>query len=221
MVIDKFFHMMNRKIISFAILLNVVFCLNAQENDFSKWNIKVGYSRINNHCFQYGGNIGELTLEGNHRINRLLELGLYTGFSTSMSKFEFPDGGGFQLSYNIPVLLYGINSNIHLSSLFFEDNFRLGLRIILRPGGFFMFTRDEGFEPARGHYLSLRTGVGVDFRLFRKTGIFAEYSYGFGDGKYRAVKSYKVPGARRQFFIRDVAYKNHIGSFRFGIKIHF
>ena len=210
---------MNKKMISLIILFPFAFCLNAQENGFNKWNVTIGFSRINNHCFEYGGNIGELTVEGNRRINRLLELGLYTGFSTSKTKFQFRPGD-FQIS-STPVLLYGINSNIHLSSLFFEDNFRLGLRIILRPGGFFMFTREEGYEPAKGHYLSLRTGVGVDFRLFRKTGIFAEYSYGFGDGKYRAVKSYKVSGARRQFFIRDVAYKNHIGSFRFGIKIHF
>jgi hypothetical protein len=73
-----------------------------------------------------------------------------------------------------------------------------------------MFSK-KGYEP-RGHHFTFRTGLGIDYRLFRKMGVFGEYVYGFGDGKYRAIKS-------GRFIDTEVAYQKHIGSFRFGINI--
>ena len=73
------------RLVSFLFLLQVSLVLNAQENEYHSWSMKLGYSRINNYEFSRG-NIGELTVEGNYRINKLFETGLYTGFSLSKSK---------------------------------------------------------------------------------------------------------------------------------------
>jgi len=201
-----------KSIVFFIFLFPVFFSVNAQEKTNYPWNLKIGYSRINNYSF---GNIGELSIEGNYKANKWIETGLYAGYTTSLAEhLYYSDDGhitgfGYETS---PVLSYGINSCFYLSSLFFEDNFRLGLRIIMKPGGFYMFSQ-EGFEP-RGHHFTFRTGLGIDYRIFRKMGLFGEYVYGFGDGTYRAMKGDR--GMRT-----EVAYQKHIGSFRFGIHLHF
>jgi len=196
--------------IALFILFPAFFSANAQEKTSDNWNVKIGYSRINNYSFT-SGNIGEFTVEGNYKLNKWLETGLYTGYSTGISEGEeiINNGrkiGGIETS---PVLSYGINSNFYLSSLLFSENFRLGFRVILRPGGFIIFSKKD-YDPS-GHYLTFRPGVGIDFRLFRKMGIFGEYVYGFGDGIYRADWYYSR---------RMRGEQKHIGSFRFGISIH-
>ena len=203
---------MFKKCLLWGILFLPAFCsINAQEKTTNIWNIKFGYSRINhNYNLQYG-NVGEITVEGNYRIYKLLETGLYAGYSNTKSEQHDFSGGGVIIGTSRTtshVLSYGVNSYFHLSSLFFKDNSRLGIRIIAKPGGFFIFAK-EGYNP-RGHYFTFRPGLGIDYRLFRKMAVFGEYVYGFGDGKYRAF----------EFENEGVAgYKNHIGSFRFGINI--
>ena len=196
--------------ISFIIFFLFSSSINAQEKTDNSWNIKLGYSRINNRSL-FSGNFGEFSMESNYRLNKLLETGLYAGYTTCGSgKKDFSDDGthiGME-GNSAPVLSYGINSYINFSSLFFPDNFRLGFRVIVKPGGFIIFSQ-EGFEP-KGHYFTFRPGLGIDYRLFKKMGIFCEYVYGFGDGKYRAIDG-----------IGDFLIPNqkHIGSFRFGINI--
>ena len=191
----------------------------AQEKSSNPWMLTIGYSRINNHSFTRDGNLGELSIGGNRLINKLFDVGMYAGYSSSKSQEVEPiydEGGSIVGSATSfapsQVLLYGISSNFYLSSLFFKDDFDLGLRIIMKPGGFYMFS-DDAHIPKRGHYFSFRVGAGIDYKLFRKMGVFGEYSYGFGDGKYRAIKG-------GQFIDTEVGYKNHIGSFSFGIKIY-
>ena len=212
MIIDKLFYVMNKKMILLIILFPFAFCLNAQEDDFSKWNIKVGYSRINS-SKRFFENIGELSVEGNYRINRLYETGLYAGFSTTQSKKILEpgvEGVSSDLIFSLPseVLSYGVNAYFHLSSLFLKENSRLGIRLIAKPGGFFVFARED-YKPS-GNYLTFRAGLGVDFRLFRRIGIFAECVYGFGDGVYRAFDAWG-----------HLDYRKHIGSFRFGMNFPF
>ena len=190
-----------------VIVLFSHFNINAQEKANSQWNLRFGYSRINHQWC----NLGEFTVEGNYRVNKLIEAGVYAGYSETMQKKVLYDEYGFingTRYIDASVLSYGINSYFHLSSLFLKDNSRLGIRVIARPGCFFVFA-DEGATP-QGHYFTFRPGLGIDFRPFRKMGIFGEYVYGFGDGTYRACKDDNGWGTDN---------KKHIGSFRFGINI--
>jgi len=210
-IIKQDMMVMTKYSLSGIIFFLLTLSINAQEKTDNLWNIKLCYSRINkNYTLQYG-NIGEITSEGNYRINRLFETGLYAGYSNTKSEQDFSDCGVTGTSRTSShVLSYGVNSYFHLSSLFFKDNSRLGIRIIAKPGGFFIFAK-EGYNP-KGHCFTFRPGLGIDYRLFRKMAVFGEYVYGFGDGKYRAF----------EFENEGVAgYKNHIGSFRFGINIPF
>lgn len=192
--------------ITLIILFIILFDVNAQTQASNGiWNAKMGYSRINNWPFR-NGNIGEFSLESNYRVNKWFEAGLYTGFSLSKSKKESYNETDYKTTH---VLSYGINTNFYLSSLFLKDNTRLGIRVILRPGGFFIFS-DEGFEPG-GHYFSFRPGLGIDYRITKKIGVFGEYIYGFGDGNYRAI----------DMKADLMGYKENIGSFRFGASFRF
>ena len=198
---------MTKYSLSGIIFFLLTLSINAQEKIGNSWNIKLGYSRINNYSLAFG-NIGEFSVESNYRISKLFETGLYAGYSKCHpSKREYLGGGiSGEAVQNSHVLSYGVNSYFHLSSLFFKDNSRLGIRVIAKPGGIVIFAK-EGYTP-RGHYFSFRPGLGIDYRLFRKMGIFGEYVYGFGDGIYRS-NDVEIPQV----------FKKHIGSFRFGINI--
>ena len=191
-----------------VIVLFSHFNINAQEKANSQWNLRFGYSRIDKHRYEHRYNLGEFTVEGNYRVNKLIEAGVYAGYTKIFPAKEYTietktESYLVQSDILSSVLSYGINSHFHLSSLFLKENSRLGIRVIARPGCFFVFA-DEGANP-QGHYFTFRPGLGIDFRLFRKMGFFGEYVYGFGDGIYRAYE--------------EAGSKNHIGSFRFGINI--
>ncbi|MDR1171745.1 MAG: hypothetical protein LBL24_04750 [Bacteroidales bacterium] len=192
--------------ITFIIPFFIPFGVNAQtQSNKDIWNVRAGYSRINNWRFR-SGNIGEFSIESNHRANKWFEAGLYTGFSLSKSKKESYNETDYKTTQ---VLSYGINTHFYLSSLFLKDNSRLGFRIIMRPGGFIIFA-DNGFVPG-GHYFSFRPGLGMDYQITKKVGVFGEYIYGFGDGNYRAIDKGED----------STGYKENTGSFRFGISFRF
>jgi hypothetical protein len=192
-----------------GILFSVFYASNAQEKNERKWNLAIGYSWINN-CTLSDFNIGELSIEGNYKINKWIETGVYAGYSICMSERETRiSDTEYSGSYRISqVVSYGGNFYLHLLPLVFEKDTRLGVRVIMKPGDAVIITKEKGAKP-RGHHFTFRAGVGMDYRLFRKMGIFGEYVYGFGDGVYRARGKYGDP----------VEGEKHIGSFRFGIQV--
>jgi len=208
---------LNTSFIVIIFLFPAFFSANTQEKHSDNWNVKIGYSRINNYSFT-NGNIGEVSVDGNYKLNKWLETGLYAGYSKCGSELEEYWGTVFGTNFqSAHVLSYGVNSYLHLSPLFFSDDFRLGFRIIIKPGGIIVFS-SEGHEP-NGHYFTFRPGVGIDYRMFRKIGLFGEYVYGFGDGVYRARdKDGLMPG--RDMFGNKPENPKDIGSFRFGISIN-
>jgi len=175
--------------------------LNAQEEVKNRWNMKIGYSRIDN-CQFSDGNIGDLTVECNYRISKFFETGFYTGYSLCRQKRISPDDGIF--STNANVLSYGINSYFLLSTLFLKDGSMLGIRVIAKPGGLYVYSHED-CKP-HGFNFTFRTGLGIDLRILRKTGLFGEYVYGFGDGIYRD-----------NWEKWEITDRKHIGSFRFGL----
>jgi hypothetical protein len=162
------FEFFKSKIFTLLVTFIILFPAIAQEKANNSWNLKIGYSRINNYSLQLG-NIGEFSVEGNYRVNKWLETGLYTGFTTCQVWEDYFNTDGILIGRggtNAFVLSYGVNAYFNLSSLFFGENFRLGIRAIMKPGGIIVFTND-GYEP-KGHYFTFRPGVGNDYRIFKK-----------------------------------------------------
>jgi hypothetical protein len=196
--------------LSLFFLFSILYSSYAQEEVNRKWNLAIGYSMINNFTM-FNGNLGELTIEGNRKLNKWIETGVYAGYSTCRSEKKIIEngevtGGSHTTSQ---VVSWGIHAYWRLSSLFLEENSRLVIRMITKPGGIIIIPKEAGAEPS-GFHVTFRAGAGIDYRLFRKMGIFGEYTYGFGDGIYRA---------RDEFgFLLNTPQK-HIGSFRFGINI--
>jgi hypothetical protein len=75
-----------------AVFLFSFFGTNATAQDErGVWSIKFGYSRINNCPFRYGN--GEISAEGNYRMNRLAEAGIYAGYTKCWSERKIFSNG--------------------------------------------------------------------------------------------------------------------------------
>lgn len=192
------------------LLLSVIILhgISAQEKpdmDHCKWNLKIGYSRINNWSMS-SGNIGEFTFETNYRLKKYLDVGVYAGWALTKTEMREENFGSFE---NDDVLSYGINTYLRLIPLITGKESRFGVSLIIKPGGYYIFA-EKNYHP-QGHHFTFRPGIGIDYRIFRKAGVFAEYLYGLGDGKYRVIKGWPDD---------ELGYKNHIGSFRFGVAFY-
>lgn len=188
-----------------VIYLSGIFAQEKSDMDTRNRSLKFGYSRISNWTLE-DGNFGEFTVEVNCGLKKYLDIGVYAGWSLTETEMKEDNETSFN---NTSVVSYGVNSYFYLMPLITGKRFRLDVSLILKPGGFFVLSKTN-YSP-KGHYFTFRPGIGVNYRIFRGTSIFAEYLYGLGDGKYRAIKGWPD---------NEIGYKNHIGSFRFGVAFY-
>jgi hypothetical protein len=191
---------------AFVMLLcaGLCFASSGQEKPV-RYSIRLGYSRLNNIAgwkFQQG-NIGELKIEGNGNINKFLDAGVYAGFSNTHMR-RAADGDTFIGYKNYGVYLYGVNAGFHILPLFIPPS-RLDVYIAGKLGGYHVGTVNRSG-------ITANLGMGVSYIMHERFGVFAEYGFGFGEGKYRDVNYMDK---------LDTRTRRHIPSARFGISYRF
>lgn len=195
-------------------MLFAALCLAAHgQEKTDRYAVGLGYSRVYVPDFGFHrGNLGELKIEGNYAVNNFLGGGVYMGYTVSKQHT------GWRVSENIivtdghencGVFLYGVNVNFHLLPLFVPAS-RFDVYLTAKLGGYHI-------AEVKKNGITANFGMGVSYRLFRHAGLFAEYGYGIGEGKYRDFKYEYYP----ELNLVDTDVRRHISSFRFGVLFRF
>ena len=167
--------------ILFLIIIHCVIFVHAQ-NPYLKgrWNGKLGYysypKRDNNGSSSI---TPTLRLEANYGFTKYIEAGAYFGFSRPESMiFTYTDSTTTGVGNFTFMPFYGVNVNFHILPLFMDKNdFRFDLYIAAKFGGHFCSVPAGNF-PSHGNMAEYGLGLGFSFYIFKRLGIFAEYSYG-------------------------------------------
>ena len=165
----------------------------------NRWNIKLAYAhyQTNISISETGAIIGHETtgnyqVEANYGILNFLETGVYLGYSSwSIDKSFYTYGG---------------NINMHILPFFIQaEAFRFDAYLTGKVGGNVSERAYGTYNPYTSEYTNTGSynytkreygmGLGAAFYLFKRLGVFAEYSLGeyfFDDNKkFRAGLSFK------------------------------
>lgn len=164
---------------------------NAQEKYSIKdrWNIKTNY------CFY--PNLGMkapwesdrtnvFQAEANYGVLNFMEVGLYSGYAQVNSHSMYPINDKeafFSEKSNTPVLLYGVNTNVHLFPFFVKsEKFRIDFYLSGKLGGYYIYSnKDADYTiPERGYNIDYGIYSGLSIYLGEHWGVNGEY----GLGKY-------------------------------------
>ena len=160
-----------------------------------KLNFKLGYSykAMDDWMFN-NGNYGQLTLDGNYKWKNYTGAGAYFGCTRSYIYPQYKRVNSY---------VYGLSSNLHIFPLILKsDNLKVDIYLTGKVGGYHI-------AKAKQNGFTANLGMGLAYYFSKKFGLFAEYSYGINEGKYRSLP-YEMN--------RETI--NHISSFRFGISIN-
>ena len=145
-----------------------------------RWNGKLGYYQYPKRT-NYGSSsvIPTLRLEANFGLTKYIEAGAYFGFSRMEGMtFVYTDSTTSGYGNFIFMPFYGIDVNFHILPLFIDKNdFRFDLYVAAKFGGHYC-SLPEGSFPSHGNMAEYGIGLGFSFYIFKRLGIFAEYSYG-------------------------------------------
>ena len=167
-----------KKVLYIFILSNLfVICSYGQDSYIKhRWNFKAGYSKYNTNIRTSRERIqvGNFRIEANYGIRKLIEAGVYLGYS-KINSFCYRDS--ILILTERPAIFYGINCNLHLLPLIVkEDDFRFDLYLAGKYGEV-TFTSPIGFFPG-GTESEYSLGGGASFYLTKHLGIYGEYTYG-------------------------------------------
>lgn len=174
-------------VLLFATLFNGV--ISAQVKD--TWNLKVSYSSYKSQGSGMGFTLyPNLRAEVNYGLTRYLEVGAYAG----AANIKYID------SHISPQ--YGLNANLHILPLFLEKDLRVDPYVTVKFGGMYMTTPKDSLF-ITGNHFEYNVGVGLAYYIWRRFGVFAEYSF----GKY--------------FTFSDDRSKHLLSTLRYGVSFKF
>lgn len=173
--------MKSKTILLFLIIVQCMLSTHAQ-NPFIKgrWNGKLGYYNYPKRDNNSGSSVTPtLRLEANYGFTKYIEAGAYFGFARLESMvFTYTDSTTSAVGNFTFMPSYGVNVNFHILPLFIDKNdFRFDLYIAAKFGGHYCSV-PEGNFPTHGNVAEYGIGLGFSFYIFKRLGIFAEYSYG-------------------------------------------
>jgi len=149
----------------------------------SRWNIKTGFSRNNSGVtgVPKGVYAGNLHAEANYGFSNYIEAGVYLGYSPVdvYTEMTFDSMGRVTSAsiYNYAMPSYGLNVNVHVLPFFVKsDDFRFDYYITLKYGGRYITSPKD--NQWRGHYSEYGIGNGLSFYIFKRLGVYVEYSFG-------------------------------------------
>lgn len=159
---------------------NLIFSQNTTNN----FTLKTSLGYVNKGAYNSSKAI-QPSIEGNYRLGKFLDAGVYLGYATLAYPVRIPLSNTTDQfewkSFNSYAFFYGITTNIHILPLFFDERLRFDL--YMSPTVGYMIQNHSTYTDRIEQVwstpeLEYGVGLGLKFKINKNFGVFGEYSVG-------------------------------------------